>query len=88
VRAKSELVDLGHGGADGGSDWRSAEQLRALVVERAHQRRSAQGGGLAAAPACTDVERVEELARARVSRRRRRAAPHALLALATAVPSA
>jgi len=32
---KSENVDLGRGGADGGSDSRGAEQQRALSDERA-----------------------------------------------------
>jgi hypothetical protein len=32
---KAKIVDLGRGGADGGSDWRGAEQQRALGDERA-----------------------------------------------------
>jgi hypothetical protein len=35
VRAKNEIVDFGRGGADGGSNWRGAEQQRALGDERA-----------------------------------------------------
>jgi hypothetical protein len=35
TRKKSEIVDLGRGGAGGGSDWRGAEQQRALDDERA-----------------------------------------------------
>jgi hypothetical protein len=32
---RSEIVDLGRSGADGGSDWSGAEQQRALGDERA-----------------------------------------------------
>ena len=76
---KSENVDLGRGGADGGSDSRSAEQQRALVGERALPR--ARSGGWR--PSSNTVRmwttsaRRGIGARARVAAAARRGAAHA-----------
>ena len=87
---KSEIVDLGRGGADGGSDSRGAEQQRALVGERAVPR--ARRGGWRPSSGTVKIwttsAHVEELARVRASRQRLGAVPRTPLALAVTAPSA